>query len=67
MVLIPPEADVESAPTELFVVARPVEADAESDAVLLALAVIPDDADVERAVALLFVVDSPLESDVTPL
>ena len=51
----------------LFVVARPVEADVESDAVLLAFAVIPDDAEVESAVALLFVADNPVESEPTPL
>jgi hypothetical protein len=66
-VLIPLDAEVERAPTELFVVERPVEAEVESDAVLLAFAVIPDDAEVESAVALLFVVDSPVDSEPTPL
>jgi hypothetical protein len=64
---MPDDAEVESTPTELFVVASPLEADVESDAVLLAFAVMPDDAEVESAVALLFVVDSPVESEPTPL
>jgi hypothetical protein len=66
-VLIPLDAEVERAPTELFVVERPVEAEVESDAVLLAFAVIPDDAEVDSAVALLFVADNPVDSEPTPL
>ncbi len=65
--LIPLDAEVERAPTELFVVERPVEAEVESDAVLLAFAVIPDDAEVDSAVALLFVADNPVDSEPTPL
>ena len=65
--LIPLDAELARAPTELFVVERPVEADVDSDAVLLAFAVIPDDAEVESAVALLFVADNPVDSEPTPL
>ena len=65
--LIPLDAEVARAPTELFVVERPAEAEVESDAVLLALAVMPVDADVDSTPTELFVVDKPVESEPTPL
>ena len=64
---MPDDAEVESTVALLLVVERPVEADVDSDAVLLALAVMPEEAEVESAVAMLFVDDSPVESEPTPL
>ena len=62
-VLIPVEAEVDSAVTLLLVVDRPVE----SEVTPLCAVLIPVDAEVDNAVTLLFVVDRPVDSEATPL
>jgi len=62
-VLIPLDAEVESAVALLFVDDRPLEIDVTP----LCAAPIPLDADVESTPTELFVVDKPVESELTPL
>jgi hypothetical protein len=78
---MPDDAEVESEPTPLLVedspvdsdvsllcaVLRPLEADVESEAMPLALALIPEEAEVESEPTLLLVEESPVESEVSLL
>ncbi len=59
----PEDADVESDPTELLVVERPVE----SELIPLCAVLIPLDAEVESEETLLLVVERPVESELIPL
>jgi hypothetical protein len=48
LVLIPDEADVESAPSALFAVDRPLDAEVDKEPTVLAFVLMPDDAEVDR-------------------
>jgi hypothetical protein len=62
-VLTPDDAEVESDPTELFVVDRPVD----SELTPLCALLMPLEAEVESDPTLLFVVESPVDTEATPL